>query len=92
MWSKTGAREAKYRESGARKNPSERFEGPEKHTGYKVCDPTGKKIGKVAELSTNEYGEPKSVRVWVDLFRLRSILLPTAFIQVDEKRRTVTLQ
>lgn len=79
-------------ETVTRIEQSEWFKTPEKYVGYKVCDPAGKKIGRVAELSTNEYGEPECVRVWVSFFKLRSVLIPTIFIGVDEKQRTVTLQ
>jgi hypothetical protein len=92
MWNKTGTPGAKHRRLVGREKSSEQFEAPEKYVGYKVRDPLGKKIGRVAELSTNRYGEPESVRVRVGFLRLRSVLIPTMFIKVDRKRRTVTLQ
>lgn len=92
MWGKTETQGVKYRRLVAREKSGERFEVPEKYVGYKVCDPLGKKIGRVAELSTNEYGEPESVRVWTGFFKLRCVLISTVLIEVDKERRTVTLQ
>ncbi len=65
---------------------------PEKYVGYKVRDPEGRRIGSVKELSTNMYGEPEHIRIWVGLFKLRSVLIPVELVAVDEKRRTLILE
>ena len=72
--------------------PSSRFEAPEAYVGYRVCDPKGRKLGRVMQLFTNDHHEPEYVRVKMGLFRLRSVLIPIGFVAVDEKRRTLTLQ
>ncbi len=69
-----------------------RFETPEEYVGYRVHDPQGRTIGSVKELFTNAYGEPEYVRVRVGLFGLKSVLIPTGFVTVDDERRTLTLQ
>ena len=62
------------------------------YTDYLVCDPRGRKIGRVKEFYRNRLGEPKYVMVRVGLFGLRSLLIPVGFVTVDEERRVLTLQ
>lgn len=92
MWSKTTTQRGKCHRLAAWAKLSEHLEEPQKCLRYKVCDPTGKKIGRVAGFSINEYGEPEGVRVRVGFFKLRCVLIPTMSIEVDEQRRIVSLQ
>jgi hypothetical protein len=66
---------------------------PKKYARYRVCDPEGRKIGKVKEIFANTYGEPEYVRVKMGLFGLRSALIPIGFaVAIDEERWILTLQ
>jgi hypothetical protein len=62
------------------------------YTDYLVCDPKGRKIGRVKEFYRNRLGEPKYIMVRVGLFGLRSVLIPVGFVALDEERRVLTLQ
>ena len=69
-----------------------RFEAPETYVGYEVQDPEGRRIGSVKELFTNACDEPEYIRVRIGVFGLKTFLIPTTFVAVDEKRQTLTLQ
>ena len=58
---------------------------------YLVCDPNGRKIGRVKDLFTNARGEPEYIMVRMGFFGLRSVLIPVGFVSVDEGRRALTL-
>ena len=73
------------RQSGAPSKPREDY------YDYVVCDPEGRKIGRVKELFASLRGEPQYVRVRVGFFGLRSVLIPVCFIAIDEERRALTL-
>lgn len=75
-----------------RRKPSDRQETQEEYFDYVVCDPEGRRIGRVKELFTNARGEPEYVRIRVGPFGLRSVLLPVYFVTLNEERRTLTLQ
>ena len=62
------------------------------YADYLVCDPNGRKIGRVREFYTNRRGELEYIMVRVGFFGLRSVLIPVGFITLDEERRTLTLQ
>lgn len=69
-----------------------RVEAPERCVGYGVYDPLGEKIGSVERLFVNESQEPEYVRVRIGLFRLRSILIPVGFVEIDEELRSLMLK
>ena len=69
-----------------------RFAAPSRCFDYVVCDPEGRKIGRVKELFANARGEPEYVRVRISFFGLKSVLIPVGFVVVDDERRTLTLQ
>lgn len=69
-----------------------RFEVPEAYVGYEVYDPEGRRIGSVKGLFTNAWDEPEYIRVRMGIFGLKTFLIPTTFVAVDEKRQTLTLQ
>jgi ribosomal 30S subunit maturation factor RimM len=72
---------------------SGRFKAPAEYVKYWVCDPEGRRIGRVKEVFTNEYGEPEYLRVRMGLFGRKTVLIPVGgFVTVDEERRTFTLQ
>ena len=73
------------------REPRSCFEAPDKYYDYMVCDPEGRKIGRVKELFANVQGESQYIRVRVDFFGLRSVLIPVCFVVVDEQRRSLTL-
>lgn len=75
-----------------RRRSSDRAEAPgREYTDYVVCDPRGRKIGRVKECFTNARGEPEYITVRVGLFGMRSVLIPVGFVAVDGERRTLTL-
>jgi hypothetical protein len=75
-----------------RRRSHSRVEAPEKeYANYTVCDPKGRKIGRVKEFYTNARGEPEYIMVRVGLFGMRSVLIPVGFVSVDEGQRALTL-
>ncbi len=75
-----------------RRRSYDRVEAPRReYFDYLVCDPEGRKIGRVKELFANGHGEPQYIRVRMGFFGLRSVLIPVCFVVVDEERRTLTL-
>jgi PRC-barrel domain len=75
-----------------RRRPYNPVEEPEKvYADYVVCDPKGRKIGRVKEFFTNARGEPEYIMVRVGLFGMRSVLIPVGFVSVEEGQRTLTL-
>lgn len=76
----------------ARREFRNRFGVPGKCSDYLVLDPQGRRIGRVKELFRNAYGEPEYLMVRVGPFGLKSVLIPVAFVVVDEERQTLTLQ
>ena len=73
------------------RQPRSRFEAPEEYSDYMVCDPEGRKIGRVKELFANEHGEPQYIRVRAGFFGMRSVLIPVCFVVLDEQQRALTL-
>jgi hypothetical protein len=70
-----------------------RFKAPKEYVRYRIRDPEGRKIGRVKEVFTNDYGEPEYLRVRMGLFGWKTVLIPVGgFITADEGRRTLTLQ
>ncbi len=69
-----------------------RIEAPERCVGYGVYDPLGKKIGSVEKLFTNGSHEPEYLRVRMGLLGLKSVLIPTNFVAIDQERRTLVLK
>lgn len=70
----------------------ERLEEPERYAGYAVCDPQGRKIGRLAALQVNEHLEPEYVTVRIDFLEFRTVLIPVLVVAVDEARRALVLQ
>lgn len=77
--------------AASRREFRNRSETQEAYFDYGVCDPAGRKIGRVKEFFTNARGEPEYILVRVGFFGLRSVLVPVGFVSVDEGRRTLTL-
>ncbi len=74
------------------RGPSSRVEAPERCVGYIVYDPLGKKIGSVEKIFVNGNHEPEYVRVRMGFFGLKSVLIPTKFVAIDQERRTLVLK
>jgi hypothetical protein len=75
---------------GAR--PAERFDKPEQCAGYWVCDPRGRKIGRLKRLFLNESGGPEYAEVRVGFFGLRTVLIPLQTVTTDAARGTLVLE
>lgn len=74
------------------RGPIGRIEAPERCVGYGAYDPLGRKIGSVEKLFVNESHEPEYVRVRMGLFGLKSVLIPTNFVAIDQECRTLVLK
>ena len=75
---------------GAR--PAERFDKPEQCAGYWVCDPRGRKIGRLKRLFLKESGGPEYTEVRVGFFGLRTVLIPLQTVTTDAARGTLVLE
>jgi hypothetical protein len=64
----------------------------EHYAQYKVCDPSGRRIGRTQRVFANGRGEPEYIRVKMGLFGLKTVLLPVQSVAVDEERRALVLQ
>ncbi len=72
--------------------PVEGFETPEQCAGYWVCDPLGRKIGRLKRLFLNGSGGAEYAEVKVGLFRLKTVLIPLQTVTVDAERRSLVLE
>jgi len=76
-------------------SPEERtssIQTAEHYAKYKVCDPSGRRIGRTERVFANGRGEPEYIRVKMGLFGLKTVLLPVQSVFVDEERRALVLQ
>jgi hypothetical protein len=72
--------------------PAERFDKPKQCAGYWVCDPRGRKIGRLKRLFLNESGEPEYAEVRVGFFGLRTVLIPLQTVTTDAERGFLVLE
>ena len=72
--------------------PVERFETPQQCAGYWVCDPQGRKIGRLKRLFLNGSGGAEYAEVKVGLFGMKTILIPLQTVTVDAERRSLVLE
>jgi PRC-barrel domain len=72
--------------------PAERFEKPKQCAGYWVCDPRGRKIGRLKRLFLNESGGPEYAEVKVGFFGLRTVLIPLQTVTTDAERGFLVLE
>jgi hypothetical protein len=72
--------------------PVERFEAPQQCAGYWVCDPRGRKIGRLKRLYLNESGGAEYAEVKVGLFGMKTILIPVQTVTVDDELRFLVLE
>jgi hypothetical protein len=72
--------------------PVERFDEPKQCAGYWVCDPRGRKIGRLKRLFLNGSGGPEYAEVKVGLFGMKMILIPVQSVSVDAERRFLVLE
>jgi hypothetical protein len=76
-------------------SPEERsssIQTAERYAKYRVCDPSGRRIGRTERVFANGRGEPEYIRVKMGLFGLKTVLLPVQSVAVDEERRALVLQ
>ena len=64
----------------------------EHYAKYRVCDPSGRRIGRTERVFPNRRGEPEYIRVKMGLFGLKTLLLPVQSVVVNEERRALVLQ
>ena len=72
--------------------PAERFGTPKQCAGYRVCDPRGRKIGRLKRLFLNGSGGAEYAEVKVGLFGLKTILIPLQTVSVHAERRFLVLE
>jgi hypothetical protein len=72
--------------------PVERFETPEQCAGCWVCDPRGRKIGRLKRLFLNESGGPEYAEVKVGLFGMKTVLIPLQTVSADAERGFLVLE
>ena len=72
--------------------PVERFETPQQCAGYWVCDPRGRKIGRLKRLFLNGSGGAEYAEVKVGLFGMKTVLIPVQTVTVDAERRFLVLE
>jgi hypothetical protein len=72
--------------------PVERFETPQQCAGYWVCDPQGRKIGRLKRLFLNGSGGAEYAEVKVGLFGMKTVLIPLQTVSVDAERRSLVLE
>ena len=72
--------------------PVERFEAPKQCAGFWVCDPQGRKVGRLKRLFLNESGGAEYAEVKVGLFGLKTILIPVQTVTVDAEGRILVLE
>jgi PRC-barrel domain len=72
--------------------PVERFEKPKQCAGYWVCDPRGRKIGRLKRLFLNESGGPEYAEIKVGFFGLRTVLIPLQTVTTDAERGFLVLE
>ncbi len=72
--------------------PREQFFGPQEWTGYEVYDPLGHKIGQAEEILVNANDEPEYIRVRMDPFGPKSVLIPVHLAAADAERRVIELR
>jgi hypothetical protein len=70
----------------------ERFETPKQCAGYWVCDPRGRKIGKLKRLFLNGSGGAEYAEVKVGLFGVKTVLIPLQTVSLDAERRSLVLE
>jgi hypothetical protein len=76
-------------------SPEERsssIQTAERYAKYKVCDPSGRKIGRTERVFANGRGEPEYIKLKMGLFGLKSVLLPVQSVAVNEEQRALVLQ
>jgi len=72
--------------------PAERFETPKQCAGYRICDPRGRKVGRLKRLFLNGSGGAEYAEVKVGLFGLKTILIPLQTVSVHAERRFLVLE
>ena len=72
--------------------PVERFETPRQCAGYLVRDPLGRKIGRLKRLFLNEKGGAEYAEVGMELFGLKTVLIPLQSVTADAERRFLVLE
>jgi hypothetical protein len=72
--------------------PVERFDAPKQCAGYWVCDPRGRKIGRLKRFYLNGSGGAEYAEVNVGLFGMKTVLIPLQSVSVDAERRSLVLE
>ncbi len=72
--------------------PREQFLEPQDWAGYEVHDPLGQKIGRAEEILVNAKDEPEYIRVKMDAFPPKLVLVPVKLAAADAERRVIELR
>jgi hypothetical protein len=60
--------------------------------GYELCDPLGRRIGRVSRVFVDGGGSLEHVEVVLGFLDRRTVLVPVEGCEVDETRRTLVLK
>lgn len=72
--------------------PRERFLEWQEWIGYEVYDPVGQKIGQAEEILVNASDDPEYIRVRMDSFDPKTVLVPVHLAAADAERRAIELR
>jgi hypothetical protein len=61
-------------------------------TGYELCDPLGRRIGRVSRVFVDGGGSLAHVEVALGFLTWRTVLVPVEGCEVDEARQTLVLK
>lgn len=63
----------------------------EKLAGYALCDPLGRRIGRVSRVFVDGDSSPAHVEVALGFLNHKTVLVPVVGLEEDEARRTLVL-
>lgn len=78
--------------SAVRKEVDNRLEARKSYADYAVYEHAGKRVGRVKERFVSAEDGVEYLDVKTGLLGLRSLLVPTAAVRVDGKRRILVLR
>jgi ribosomal 30S subunit maturation factor RimM len=72
--------------------PQAQFLEPQEWIGYEVYDPLGQKIGQAEEILVNAENDPEYIRVRIDSFGPKTVLIPVHLAAADAERHVIELR
>ncbi len=81
-----------FYKTATHEEPQERHLGPQEWIGYQVYDPLDQMIGQAEEILLNACGDPEYIRVRMDSFGSKTVLIPVHLAAADMERRVIELR